>query len=148
LLAFPLQKVMEVFRMVAIALRPLRAPRDCMGVVNCHGQLLPVFDLGARLHIAPVRSVRALATGHVVVVQDPVGRIGYAVDEVSEINDTVVMLLDTARSAALGRMTSGAVQVSDGRLVPIVDPELLLSVLIRRDLRVALEALAAAEARV
>jgi chemotaxis signal transduction protein len=139
LLALPLADVVEVFRMVAVAARLPRAPRHCLGVVDCRGRLVPLFDLGGRLGITPLRSERELVDGHVVLVQDPVGEIGYAVDELRELSENPVEELSAGSSAPLGRLTLGAVRASDGRLAPILAHGSLLTVLARHQLRAALD---------
>src|SRR3954447_16744207 len=142
-LALPMGGVIEVFRMVAMATRLPRAPRYCLGVVDCHGRLLPVFDLAARLGVLPPRSERALVHGHVVVVKSG-GEIGLAVEEAGELNDTPTQALTSDASLAPGRLTAAAVRCSDGRLAPLLDDGALLTVLARRQLEVALAALASA----
>jgi purine-binding chemotaxis protein CheW len=141
LLALPLPAVREVFRMVAMAARLPRAPQHCLGVVDVRGQLLPVFDLGARLQLAPPRSEAQLVDGHVVVVgSDAASAVGYAVDEVRELNELPVQPLTAGANTPPG-LTIGAVRCSDGRLAPLVEPGSLLSVLTRQRLRAALAAL-------
>src|SRR3954466_14758971 len=96
LLALPMATVGEVFRMVAMAARLPRAPRHCLGVVDHHGRLVPVFDLGARLGLQTPRDDEGLVDGHVILVDDEAlartsaapdarVRVGYAVDEVREL---------------------------------------------------------------
>src|SRR5438874_397152 len=83
----------------AVAARLPRAPGHCLGVVDCRGRLVPVFALGARLGITPPRTERELVDGHVVLVQDPVGEIGYAVDELSELSEAWAEPLEGGGSA-------------------------------------------------
>jgi purine-binding chemotaxis protein CheW len=147
LLALPLTGVVEVFRMVAIAAQLPRAPRHCLGVVDCRGRLVPVFDLAGRLGLAPARNEAALIDGHVVLIKDAVGEVGYAVDEVSELSENPPEALEAKGHEALGRITLGAVRTADGKLAPLIDPGALLTVLGRHQLRAALEALAHEESR-
>jgi purine-binding chemotaxis protein CheW len=144
LLALPLPAVREVFRMVAMAARLPRAPQHCLGVVDLRGQLLPVFDLGARLQLTRPRSEAELVDGQVVVVGFEAGAVGYAVDEVRELNDQPVQPVASGAHAAAG-ITIGAVRCADGRLAPLVDPGSLFTVLTRQRLRAALAALEAKE---
>ena len=141
LLALPLDNVREVFRMVAVAAQLPRAPRHCLGVVDCRGRLLPVFDLGGRLGLHAPRTPAALVDGHVVVVRDPVGEVGFAVDEVRELVDQETEPVDGAGSPALGRLTIGVVHCADGRVAPLLEEGTLLTVLARHQLRAALAAL-------
>jgi chemotaxis signal transduction protein len=115
----PLGDVVEVFRMVATSAKLPRAPRHCLGVVDCRGRLLPLFDLGARLGITPPRSEPQLVDGHIVLVEDRVGQVCFAVDELRELVDSAPESLSSA-DAALGRLVLGAVRCADGQLAPLL----------------------------
>src|SRR5947208_5594550 len=117
-LALPMDAVVEVFRMVAVAATLPRAPRHALGVVDCRGHLVPLVDLGARLGLSKPRGEAALANGHVLVVQDALGPVGYAVDEVSELVESVPETL-AGTSTALGAVVRGAIRLADGELVPL-----------------------------
>lgn len=140
-LALPLPSVSEVFRMVAVAARLPRAARYALGVVDLRGALLPLVDLSARLGLSAARDERALADGHVLVVHDGMGLVGYAVDQVTELSDAPVEPLGAARHA-LGAFIRGAVRLADGALVPVLQPSLLLTARARYDLQAALTQLA------
>jgi purine-binding chemotaxis protein CheW len=140
-LAVPMDAVVEVFRMVAMAAQLPRAPRHCLGVVDCRGRLVPVFDLGARLGITKAREPVALVDAHVLLVRDPVGEVGYAVDEVVELVEQAAEPVPGSGTAATGAITLGAVRGAGGELAPAVSPAALLTVLARHQLRAALEAL-------
>jgi purine-binding chemotaxis protein CheW len=142
LLAVPLDSVQEVFRMVAVSARLPRAPRTCLGVVDCRGRLVPLFDLGARLGVTPPRDELALVDAHVVLVNDSVGTVGYVVDEVRELVEQAPEPVVASGSSAIGRLTIGAVRCSDGKLAPLVEQGALLTVAARHMLRASLEALA------
>jgi chemotaxis signal transduction protein len=146
LLALPLNAVHEVFRMVAIATQLPLAPRHCLGVIDCRGRIVPVFDLGARLGLVPPRSPAELVDGHVVLVQDPVGEIGFAVCEVRELVDHAPEAVPAGGTPSLGRLTVAAVRCSDGRLAALVEHSSLLTLRTRHELRGALEALERAPA--
>jgi purine-binding chemotaxis protein CheW len=146
LLAVGLDPVLEVFRMVATSARLPRAPRHCLGVIDWRGQLVPVLDLGARLGLTAPRNEAQLVDGHVVVVIDSVGVLGYAVDEVRELNEHLPERLPTSSVVRFGGLTVGAVRCSDGRLAPLVEHAALLTVLAREQLREAMDALRDAEA--
>jgi purine-binding chemotaxis protein CheW len=141
LVALRLACVREVFRMVAMAARLPRAPRHCLGVVDCRGTLVPVFDLAGRLGLCAPRREKELCDGHVLTLEDSLGLVGYAVDEVRELSDEPPRALEGAGAAALGRLTLGAVRGRDGRLAPLLDETQLLTVLARQQLRAALAAL-------
>jgi purine-binding chemotaxis protein CheW len=140
-LALSMTAVVEVFRMVAPASRPPRAPRHLIGVVDCRGQLVPLVDLGARLGLCRPRSVEELVDGHVLVLADRLGRIGYAVDEVRELLELAVETVPSAH-ATLGAFVQGAVRAPEGELVPLLDAGALLTVRAREALLDALARLA------
>lgn len=142
LLALPMAAVDEVFRMVAMAARLPRAPRHVLGVVDCRGRLVPVIDLGARLGLCPPRDVLALADGHVVVLHDRVGAVGYAVDEVRELSEAAPEPLDAA-GGPRAALVPAAIRLGDGSLAPLLDPPALLTARARHGLRQALAALGA-----
>lgn len=145
LLALSLEAVQEVFRMVAVAARLPRAPRTCLGVVDVRGQLVPIFDLGARLGMTPARGEEELCDAHVVVVRDAAGAVGYVVDEVRELGDGAPVALPAGGSNALGPYTIGAVRCTDGRLAPLVEHGSLLTLVARHMLRASLDALEPSE---
>lgn len=142
LLALPMEAVIEVFRMVAMSARLPRAPRHCLGVVDCRSRLVPVFDLSARLGVGPPRTVEQLVDGHVLVLRHPAGAVGYAVDEVVELSDHPLEPLPAAGSPATGGLALAAVRISNGRIAPVLDVASLLTMLARHQLRTALDALA------
>jgi purine-binding chemotaxis protein CheW len=137
LMALPLRSVQEVFRMVAPAAQLPRAPRTCLGLVDVRGQLVPIFDVGARLGLTPNRSLAQLVDAHVVLVRDPVGLVGHVVDEVRELVEAEPEPLEGG-AATLGAMTQGAVRCSDGSVAPLVDAAGLLTLVARHMLRAAL----------
>jgi len=138
-LALPLERVVEVFRMVAISTRLLRAPRDCLGLVDFHGQLVPLIDLGARLGLTKNRDTHALVDGQVVVLEDPLGKVGYAVDEVSELSELPLEAVSDNSQHALGLLALGMVRLNENEVIPQLDPAALLSARSRHQLRQALD---------
>jgi purine-binding chemotaxis protein CheW len=142
-LALPMDAVVEVFRMVAVSARLPRAPRHALGVIDCRGRLVPLIDLGARLGLEKPRNEAALVDGHVLVVHDPMGAVGYAVDEVSELVETEPEPL-AGTSTALGAVVRAAVRIGAGELVPLLDPPALLTARARHALASAIGKLSAA----
>jgi purine-binding chemotaxis protein CheW len=142
ILALPLDRVVEVFRMAAVSARLPRVPRECLGVLDCRGQLVPLIDLAARLGLCAPRKITALVDGQVVTVEEPLGRVGYAVDGVSELTDEPVESLTAETSPLFGKLVCGAVRARQGQLAPLIDPTLLLTVRARYQIRLAVEALA------
>src|SRR5258707_4066144 len=98
-LALPLKPVIEVARMVAMAARLPRGPRNCLGIIDFRGQLVPVLDLGARLGLTPERRVVDFVDGHLLLLHDSLGIIGYAVDEVCELGEQTPEELPAAGGA-------------------------------------------------
>jgi chemotaxis signal transduction protein len=141
LLAVPMSALVEVFRMVAVASRPPRAPKHLIGVVDCRGRLIPLVDLAARLGLAARRDVDELVDGHVLVLGDRLGPIGYAVDEVRELLES---LDDTLQPGprTLGAFVLGTIRTPDGATVPLLDPTALLTVRAREAVVEALRRLA------
>jgi chemotaxis signal transduction protein len=146
LLALPTASVDQVFRMVALAVHLPRSPRHTLGVVDCRGELVPLIDLGARLAICGRRKPIELVHAHVVVIRDRVGAIGFVVDEVRELLEVVPEPLSSG-SDALGSLVCGTVRCSDGTLVPLIDPPMLLSTRLRHGLGLAIAELSRVEAR-
>ena len=138
-LALPLERVVEVFRMVAISTRLLRAPRDCLGLVDFHGHLMPLIDLGARLGLSKSRDTHALVDGQVVVLEDPLGMVGYAVDEVRELVELPVEPVPESSREMLGLLALGMVRLGESEVVPQLDPSALLSTRSRHQIRTALD---------
>ena len=132
--ALPLESVSEVFRMAAMAVRLARAPRNCLGAVDHHGQLVPVFDLSALLRLSRPRVEEELIDGHVVLVADSLGQVGYAADEVTEL----VMEAPQPLPPSSDRLTTHAVRTSAGALAPMFEARALLTVLTREQVRRAL----------
>ena len=58
-LALPVECIVEVSRMVAPCARLLRVPGYVLGVVDFHGELVPLLDLPARLGLTVPRTPEA-----------------------------------------------------------------------------------------
>jgi chemotaxis signal transduction protein len=142
-LALPLDGVIEVFRMVAMAAPVPRGPRDCLGLLDHRGRLVPAFDLAARLALRAARTPEQLVDGHLVLIADRVGPVAYAVDEAREIVEAEPEPLAAGGAGSLGRAVAGTVRRSDGASAPLIDPVALLSVRARQAVRQALEELPA-----
>lgn len=145
-LALPLDEVYEVARMVATAAKLPRAPRYCLGVIDFRGELVALADLAARLGLAPGRDEAAFAGGHIVLARDPLGAIGWAVDEVVELSERAPEPLLVDGGGAVGRFVEGAVRCADGQVAPLLRRDALVTVSARAELRAALEALREREA--
>jgi len=132
--ALPFSAVRRVFRMVSIRTRLPGAPEGCLGLADFRGSMLPVFDLAARLGFCAPRSDVALVDGYVVVVREPAGYVGYAVDDLRELVDVEAEPLGSDSSAQMGSGVIGAVRLDETTVVPLLDHRQLLSAAGREEL--------------
>jgi chemotaxis signal transduction protein len=130
--------------MVAVAARLPRAPRWCLGVVDYRRRLVPLVDLAARLGLRAPRDEAQLVDGHIVLVEDRVGLVGYATDEVRELVDEEAEPVDATGGAAASARAAGLVRTSAGGMAPVLDPASLLTARGRRALTLALRDAASA----
>jgi purine-binding chemotaxis protein CheW len=142
--ALPLALVVEVTRVVAPALLLPRAPRYCLGVVDYHGQMVPMVDLGARLGLCPPRPITAFVNGRLVVTELPGGRFAFVVDEVPELCEKPVEPLTTVEPSLAG-LVLGVVRWRDGAAAPLLPSGALLPVGASARLRQLMAALLADE---
>lgn len=151
--ALPIDQVLEVVQMVALAARLPRAPRYCLGAIDYHGRLVPLIELGARLGLCAPHRVEDLVESRVILVEDrpreinldgditvPQGIIGFVVEDVSELTDKPLQPL-SADSHRFGGLITGSVRWQEQRnalvldlragvLVPRVSGELLRRALV------------------
>ena len=120
----------------AVEVTPLRkVPRNILGIIDYHGEIIPVLNLRKRLGI-PDRSVAS--SDRLIIIRTSSFRMALVVDEVKEVisrdNDpttTEGMFHDKIE-------TEGITRCCDG-LVLIYDPEKLLSSIEELDLDKALK---------
>jgi purine-binding chemotaxis protein CheW len=116
--ALPLQFVLHVLRMVAVTPVP-QAPAWLLGVVNWHGQVVPVMDLRARLAL-PAQPV-SLNTP-LILFQGETGLAALVADEVVEVLAVPPHAVD-APDARLGAEHALAALVRwEERLILLLDP--------------------------
>ncbi len=140
-LALPLESILEVSRMVAPCAKLLRAPRYVLGVVDFHGQLVPLIDLPARLGLCAPRSPEALIAGHIAFIELPSGLWGMAVDGVHDlINEQMEPL--TIEPRHLVGLVLGSLRVSATERALVLNPSQLLSVVARARIGAELSELA------
>jgi purine-binding chemotaxis protein CheW len=121
--ALPLEHIVEIFRMVAVAPLP-EAPPWVRGVMDLRGRVIPVIDLRVKLGM-PAREPH-LSTP-IVVVETGGAAAGLVTDEVVEVlalPGEAVEPPDRATGPA-GVVTSLA--RLDGRLLLVLDTEALCS---------------------
>lgn len=119
--ALPLERVERALRMVAPVRLP-QAPPWLMGVINMHGQVLPVLDLGQRFGREarqPHPDQRLL-----VVTHEP-RNLALLVDGVEQVLDARVDQLEPPSGHLAGsRMLAGVLQ-HKGELVLVLNPDRL-----------------------
>jgi chemotaxis signal transduction protein len=131
--ALPIDQVLEVVQMVAIAARLPRAPRYCLGAIDYHGYLVPVIDLGARLGLCAPHREDDLVEARVILVEArpqegaeaprqgaPRELIGYVVDDVSELSDRPLAPLATS-GQRFGGLVTGSVRWQENRSALVLD---------------------------
>ena len=117
------EDVVEVHAAVRVDLLP-GAPDPVVGVVNRHGQPLPVLDLRRRLGL-PTRPARA--DDRLVVVRMPDREVGVLVDAAVDVVTVPAATLDEAVATGTGAALSlGVVVLPDGLLV-VLDTAAFLS---------------------
>lgn len=136
-LALPVESIVEVSRMVAPCAPMLRAPRYVLGVVDFHGQLVPLIDLPARLGLCAPRTPSALISGHIAFVELPSGLWGLAVDGVHDLVNEPVEPLTTIPSHLIGLLV-GSLRISETERALVLQPSQLLSVVARTRIRAEL----------
>ncbi len=129
-LALPVESVVEVARMVAPCAKLLRAPRYVMGIVDFHGQLLPLIDLPARLGLCAPRTPEAMHSGHIVFLELPSGLWGMAVDGVQDLSREPVTPL-AMEPRHLNGLLLGSLRLPSGERALVLQPSQILSVVMR-----------------
>ncbi len=131
----PLEAVERVLPMVDISPLPC-APPVLLGVVDYHGEILPVMDLRVRLGL-PSRDEPVL-TERLLVVTTPRRRLAIATDEVAGIRAVEPAQMHSPAGLPLGLPQVAGIAVLDEGLVVIQDLETLLSAEEDRELQHAL----------
>lgn len=121
-LAIPVSQVRRIYR--AVSLTPLPgAPPDIEGVVDIHGEMVPVLDLRPRLGLAP----RPLQPGDRLLLTVPLPRpLALRVDATEDLHDLVPLPLQET-GLATDPAPGGLARLPDG-LVLILDPDRYLRI--------------------
>ncbi len=121
--ALPLTVVERILPMVAVSPLP-QAPDIALGLLNLHGQAIPVLDIRRRFGL-PVRDYGI--TGRLLVARTSRRAMALPVDEVSGVQEVAVEAV-TPPAAVLPRIghVAGIVALADG-LVFIHDLDAFLS---------------------
>ena len=132
--ALPLSAVERVLPMVAVSPLP-QAPPIALGVINLHGQVIPVLDIRHRLGF-PTRDYGL--TAHLLVARTHRRTLALPVDEVWGVQEVAVEAIVPPHAILphLGHV-AGIVMLTDGLLV-IQDLEAFLSLEEERRLAEAL----------
>ena len=83
------------------------------GVIGLRGKIIPIFDLAARMGLAPSEP------GKIVIVSSGAGQVGVMVDEVEEVLTVSSDQLEEVPTA--GSLTNTFAKL-DERLVMVLDP--------------------------
>jgi chemotaxis signal transduction protein len=118
--ALPIDKVLEVVRMVGLTAVLPRAPRYCLGAIDYHGRLVPLFDLQARLGLGAPRRVGDLLDARIVLVEERQQLVGYVVDAVNELTDREPQAL-TSDVSSLGGLVMGSVRWHEQETALVLD---------------------------
>ena len=89
------------------------------GVIGLRGKIIPIFDLAARMGLAPSEP------GKIVIVSSGTGQVGVMVDEVEEVLTTSTDQLERVPTASVDSIEAIA-KIGD-RLVILLNPEGLLT---------------------
>jgi purine-binding chemotaxis protein CheW len=136
--AFPLDVVDRVLPMVEIAPVP-DAPGIVLGVVNVHGNIVPILDVRARFHLSPRAPDLA---SRLLVIRTASRVLGVPADEVLGVRTLAADAIASPEGILPGLgQVAGIARLHDGVLL-IHDPDTFLSV--EEDMRLA-HALAEAE---
>jgi purine-binding chemotaxis protein CheW len=120
--ALPLEHVVEVFRMVAVAAVP-EAHRWVLGVVNLRGRVIPVIDLRRRLGL----SAREPELATPIIVVKAGGRAaGLVADDVVEVMALPGKALDPPDDLVGPATVVSSIAHAGNRLVLVLDTMSLL----------------------
>jgi purine-binding chemotaxis protein CheW len=129
--AVPIAAVREILRVPEVTEIP-RAKRNLLGLINVRGEMLPLYDVKVRLHLAPeppvVRSAKDVGRGaRVVLLKDPEGDAGVLVDSVAGVVKLPLSSLEEAPHLGAERNAIAGIGRLDGRLYILLDVEQALT---------------------
>ena len=135
--AVPLSAVVRVERIVAITPLP-KAPEIVLGVVNMHGQVIPVFNIRERFRL-PQRDIQL--ADQMIVASTSKRTVALLVDSVNGVIEISEEKIIASESILPGlEYIEGVVKTEDG-MVLIHDLELFLSLQEEKALNEAMEEL-------
>lgn len=134
LLAIPLAVVDRVLR--AVEVTPLgKAPETIQGIIDFHGEIIPVLDLRKRLGF-PVRSI--VSSDRLMIIQLSICKVAIVVDTIQEVIPHSDSQIATSGLFPATIEAEGITRCIDG-LILIYDPEKFLSSSEKVDLGKALK---------
>jgi purine-binding chemotaxis protein CheW len=119
----PLVSVVEVFESPARPTPVPGAPEWVAGVINHHGQVVPVIHLHAFLMVASAPGPERSGSGQVILADLPEGRFGFVVDQIESIEE-----IRTEGAEFQGKKRSW----HRGNLLELVEPKRLMGDINRR----------------
>ena len=121
--AVPLSAVVRIERMVALTPLP-KAPDIVTGIINFHGQVIPVADIRSRFNMTPRPSE---LSDQLLIIQTGERMIAFIVDFVDGVLDTFEdQCADAGSVLPIMEYVKGVVKLEDG-IVLIHDPDAFLS---------------------
>lgn len=129
--AVPIGAVREILKVPVITSVP-RVPDNVLGVMNVRGEMLPVYDLRARLNLEPLHR-RVAGPGdvpretRVVLLKELEGDAGILVDRVRGVVRLLLSKLEPAPSMGFERRAVAGLGRRDGDLFILLDVEQALA---------------------
>lgn len=125
--AVPIGAVREIVKVPLITPVP-RVAQHVLGVMNVRGEMLPVYDLKHRLHLAdaPLKLVTPAdlpRASRVVLLKDLDGDAGILVDRVRGVVRLKLSQLEPAPSLSTDRRSVAGIGRADGQLFILLDVE-------------------------
>ena len=133
--AVPIDQVREILKVPAITEVP-RAKKNVLGVMNVRGEMIPVYDVKARLGLAergeaaapPVRGPADVARGaRVVLLRDELGDAGVLVDAVEGVVKLVPSKIEAPPNLGLERDCIAGLGRRGDALLILLDVEQVLA---------------------
>ncbi len=123
--AVPIEAVREILKVPVVTEVP-RAEANVVGVMNVRGEMLPVYDVKARLKLAAappkVRGPRDLPRGaRVVLLKDDAGDAGILVDAVAGVVKLVASKIEPPPNLGLERACIAGIGRKGDALVILLD---------------------------
>lgn len=138
--AIPISLVREIIHISKLVVLP-KMPESMVGIIDVRGAVLPVVDLGKRFALGEEQK-KDYTTQKVLLVETGDSMVGYLVDAVSEVLQVSRRSLEpTAQIGVIGGAgLIHAICNLEGRLIPIVDIDKLVTTQEARQMQNSLSA--------